>query len=81
MKPLMLGAGHSWVVGPKQPVRNECEVIYEIFHLVNCGCEIKEALILESNLCNCVYRSLKNSGLQGGFKPVTSRYWCDALTN
>ena len=32
----------SWsVVGPKEPVRNECEVIYEIFHILNLGCEIK----------------------------------------
>ena len=32
----------SWsFVGPKEPVRNECEVIYEIFHILNCGCEIK----------------------------------------
>jgi len=23
------------------------------------------------------YRSLKKSGLQRGFEPVTSRYWCD----
>ena len=27
------------------------------------------------------YRSLKKSGLQAGFEPVTSRYRCDALTN
>ena len=40
MKPLVLGAGHLWVVGPKEPVRNECEVIHEIFHILNCGCEI-----------------------------------------
>ena len=26
-------------------------------------------------------RSLKNSGLQRGFEPVTSRFQCDALTN
>ena len=32
----------SWLfVGPKEPVRNECEVIYEKFHILNCGCEIK----------------------------------------
>ena len=27
-------------------LRNECEVIYEIFHIMNCTCEIKLALIL-----------------------------------
>ena len=32
----------SWsFVGPREPVRNECEVIYEIFHILNCECEIK----------------------------------------
>ena len=32
----------SWsLVGPKEPVRNECKVIYEKFHILNCGCEIK----------------------------------------
>ena len=32
----------SWsFVGPKEPVRNECEVIYEIFHILNCVWEIK----------------------------------------
>ena len=31
----------SWsFVGPKEPMRNECEVIYAIFHILNCGCEI-----------------------------------------
>ena len=32
----------SWsFVGPKKPVRNEFEVICEIFQILNCGCEIK----------------------------------------
>ena len=32
----------SWsFVGCIVPVRNECEVIYEIFHILNCGCQIK----------------------------------------
>ena len=32
----------SWsFVGPSEPVGNECEAIYEIFHVLNCGCEIK----------------------------------------
>ena len=33
--------GSWWFVGPKEPVGNECEAIYEIFHILNCGCEIK----------------------------------------
>ena len=28
------------------PVRNGCEVIYEIFHMLNCGFEIKYAMII-----------------------------------
>ena len=33
--------GSCWFVGPKEPVGTECEAIYEIFHSLNCGCEIK----------------------------------------
>ena len=33
-------------MGLKEPVRNECEVICEIFQILNCRCEIKEAMIL-----------------------------------
>ena len=30
----------SWsFVGSNEPIRNECEVIYEIFHILNCKCE------------------------------------------
>ena len=44
----------SWsFVGPKEPVRNEFEVIYEIFHILNCGCEIKWAMILA--VMNAIY--------------------------
>ena len=28
-------------VGSNEPVSNECEVIYEMVHIQNCGCEIK----------------------------------------
>ena len=33
-------------MGPKEPVRNECEVMCEIFRRLNCKCEMKEAMIL-----------------------------------
>ena len=33
-------------MGPKEPVMNECEVICEIFQILNCECEMKEAMIL-----------------------------------
>ena len=28
-----------------EPVKNGCEVIYEMFHTLNCGFEIKKAMI------------------------------------
>ena len=33
-------------MGPMEPVRNEFEVICEIFQILNCKCEIKDAMIL-----------------------------------
>ena len=37
----------SWsFVDPNEPMRNKCEVICEIFQILNCGCEMKEAKIL-----------------------------------
>ena len=59
MKPLVLGAGHLWVVGPKGPVRNECEVIIwniSYIELWMCTQVSYETRSYESNLCNCVYR-------------------------
>ena len=32
----------SWsFVSSNEPARNECEVLYEMFHMLNCGFEIK----------------------------------------
>ena len=32
----------SWsLVGSNEPVKNGCKVIYEMFHILNCGFEIK----------------------------------------
>ena len=37
----------SWsFVGRKEPARNEFEVICEIFQILNCECEMKEAMML-----------------------------------
>ena len=37
----------SWsFVDPNKPVRNKCEVIFEICQILNCGCEMKEVKIL-----------------------------------
>ena len=33
--------GSCLFVGPEEPVRNECEVICKIFHIINYECEIK----------------------------------------
>ena len=44
----------SWpFVGSKEPVRNEYEVTYEMFHIYNCGFEIKWAMILA--VMNAIY--------------------------
>ena len=29
-----------------QAMKNGCELIYEMFHILNCGCEIKLAMII-----------------------------------
>ena len=37
----------SWsFVSSNEPVKNGCEVIYEMFHILNCGFEIKWAMII-----------------------------------
>ena len=33
-------------MGCQEPVRNKCEVICEIFEILNCRSEMKEAMIL-----------------------------------
>ena len=45
--------------------KNYCEVIYEMFHILNCGVEIKWAMIIAvMNAIEAIaYRSLKKSGL------------------
>ena len=45
MKPMTLGAGHF--VSSNEPVKNGCEVIYEMFHILNCGFDHR---LLESNV-------------------------------
>ena len=49
-------------------------MIYEIHHILNCGCEIIQAMILAvvNAIFAIAYGSLKNSGLQLGFEPMTS---------
>ena len=33
-------------MGPKEHVRNECKVLYEIFHILNCGSKMKFSMML-----------------------------------
>ena len=33
-------------MGSNDPVGNECEVVYEVFHILNCGCEVITASII-----------------------------------
>ena len=51
--------------------RPESEVMYEIFHTLNSGCEIKSAMILAvmNAIYAVAYGSLKKSGLQRGLNP------------
>ena len=55
-----------------------------MFHILDCGVEIKWAMIIAvmnaRNLSNCVKKPEKVR-TSTGFEPVTSRYRCDALTN
>ena len=53
-------------MGRQEPVRNKCEVICEIFEILNCRSEMKEAMILA--VMNAIYASAymeacKQSGL------------------
>mgnify|MGYP007094275874 CR=1 FL=1 len=63
----------SWsFVDPKEPVRNECEVI--IWNISYIELEMWNQVsyytcTYESNLCNFLYRSLKKSGVQWGLNP------------
>ena len=54
-----------------ESVKNGCEMIYEMFHILNGGFEIKQAMIIAvMNAIEAIaYRSLKKSGLQRGLNP------------
>ena len=42
-------------MGCQEPVRNKCEVICQIFEILNCRSEMKEAMILA--VMNAIYAS------------------------
>ena len=75
----------SWpFVGSKEPVRNECEVI--IWNISNIQLRMwnqgsYDPRSYESNLCNCLYRSLHKVRPLTEFERMTSRQRCNALTN
>ena len=75
----------SWLfVGPKEPVRNDCEVIISNISYIELRMWNQVSYDLrryERNLCNCIYKSLQKVRTSTGFEPVTSRYWCDNLPN
>ena len=81
MKPLMLGAGHLWVLMVPWGMNQWWNVIWNESYM-NCGYEIKWSYDLRSyehNFCNCVEPEKFRTST--GFEPVTSRFRCDALTN
>ena len=53
------------------------EIIYEIFHILSCGCEIKQAMILA--VMNAIY-AIKYIEARNS-QNVNREQWCDALTN
>ena len=63
----------SWsFMGPREPVRIECEVIIiniSYIELQMWNHVSYDPHSYESNLCNCLYRSLKTSRLQQGLNP------------
>ena len=66
-----------------EPVKNGCEVIYEIFHIVNCGFSNQvsyDRRIYEHNLSNYVQKPEKVR-TSTGFEPVTPRYRWDTVNN
>ena len=67
----------SWsFVSSKEPVKNGCEVTYEIFHII----ELR--ILKSSKLWSSQFEQLPEKvRTSTGFEPVTSRYRCDALIN
>ena len=81
MKPLMLGAGHLWVLMFPWGMKQRWNDIW-IGSYMNCGYEIKWSYNLRScerNFCNCVEKPEKLR-TSTGFEPPTLRYRCDAPT-
>ena len=81
MKPLTLRAGQLWV--HMFPWKKWVLMIYEINHrwIAEMKWKWRNDRRSERNLCNCVKKPEKNSGLQQGLNPWAPDYRCDALPN
>ena len=75
----------SWsFVGPKEPVRNGCEVIIWNISNIELGMWNQGSFdprSYESNLCNCLYRSLQKVRTLRGFECMTLWQRCDGPTS
>ena len=63
-------------------IKRSCEVISEMFHILNCGFWYQVSYdhrSYERTLSNCIQKPEVRTST--GFQPVTSRFRCDALTN
>ena len=75
------GAGHFWVLRSLGGMN--FEVRYEIFHILNCWCEIKWAMIFA--VMNLIYAiEYKEAWNSQDFNRVWTHdlvYWCEILSN
>ena len=81
MKLLSLGACHLWVQRSPWGMNVKLYMKYSTYWTADVKSSSYDPHSYESNLCNCVYRSLKKVITSTGFRRVTSLYRCDALTN
>ena len=75
----------SWsFMGPKEAVRNECEVIIWNISFIELWIWNQvsyDTWSYERNLCNCVLQTPEKVRTSMEFEPVISQYLCDALTD
>ena len=81
MKPLTLGAGDLWVLRSSWGMN--LKLLWNISNIeLRMWNQVRyDPRSYESNLCNCMYRSLQKVRTETGFEPMISRYRCDALIN
>ena len=69
MKPLALGASHLWALVSREEWMLKLCMKYFICWTADEKSSICDPRSYESNVCNCVYRSLKKLRLQEGLNP------------